>query len=72
MKASLIYCKQFEASRKTVPTIKEVPVEPAPPAPVPLDAPIPKRRGRKPGSKKTTEPSFSFRKEIKECVIDFL
>ena len=69
MKASLIYCRQFEASRKTAPPVKE---EPAPPAPAPPDAPAPKRRGRKPGSKKTAEPSFSFRKEIRECVIDFL
>jgi len=63
MKPSLIYCKQFEAFRGIVPKeeIKAPDVE----------KPPPKRRGRKPGSKKEPEEIQRFRIENKEIVIDF-
>jgi len=71
MKASLIYCKQFQAVRSA----KITPVEPVPaPVPEPLPAPVPepikevKKRGRKPNPKKEFKP---FVVEEKEVILDF-
>jgi hypothetical protein len=73
MKASLIYCKQFQAVRsaKISPVPEPVPVDPVAPAVVePVVEPVKevKKRGRKPNPKKEFKP---FVVEEKEVILDF-
>lgn len=74
MKASLIYCKQFQAVRSAkVGVIEQTPAaEPIVEAPVVVESkeekPEPKKRGRKPNPKKELKP---FVIEEKEVILDF-
>jgi hypothetical protein len=74
MKASLVYCKQFNASRdqKVDPKKSDPPPLKVPDVPIAEEAkPVPKRRGRKPGSKKVVDTGPKFRIEEGEIIIDF-
>jgi hypothetical protein len=74
MKPSLVYCKQFQASRdqKTDPKKSDIFLSEVPNAPAAEETkPPPKRRGRKPGSKKVVDTGPKFRIEEGEIIIDF-
>ena len=74
MKPSLVYCKQFNASRdqKVDPKKSDPPPLKVPDVPVVEEAkPAPKRRGRKPGSKKVVDTGPKFSIEEREIIMDF-
>jgi hypothetical protein len=75
MRPSIVYCRQFQASRGLKDEVKkEDPVAPEVPEsilePPAMPKPETKRRGRKPGSKKvSTEPTFKIIQ--REIIMDF-
>jgi len=76
MRPSIVYCRQFQASRGLKDDQKkEDPITPDVPEsilePPAMPKPEPKRRGRKPGSKKIVNTGPTFKIEEREIIMDF-
>jgi len=76
MRPSIVYCRQFQASRGLKEDVKkEDPVAPDVPESI-LELPAiskleTNRRGRKPGSKKVVNTGPTFKIEEREIIMDF-
>lgn len=72
MRPSIVYCRQFQASRGLKDEVKKEDPVPVPESILEPVNPKTKRRGRKPGSKKvstSTEPTFKIIQ--REIIMDF-